>query len=165
MPAKDLREGDSVVVCTDPAALASSIDPDCYEHIPTPIENVFHSLFVRGTRGTCIVAPTSFHGDGAAVQGNGEVARLQVPGLHGRFDRPDFTRDILPLWDHDVIASILHFEYAGPVYDLESYDLRLFSCGGIIVKNCRCALMPVVPDEGIEPEAEPEPLLAGGITL
>jgi hypothetical protein len=37
----------------------------------------------------------------------------------------------------------------------------LYTVNGILNSNCRCALMPVIPDEGIEPEPRPEEAVAG----
>ena len=54
----------------------------------------------------------------------------------------------------EQVVQVRHFDYSGHVYDLQSEIYGLYTCNGILSSNCRCALMPVIPEEGIEPEME-----------
>jgi hypothetical protein len=60
----------------------------------------------------------------------------------------------------DQVVQVRHFDFRGHVYDLQSEMYGLYTVNGILNSNCRCALMPVIPDEGIEPEPGPEEITA-----
>jgi len=47
----------------------------------------------------------------------------------------------------DPVDGVRHFDFAGHVFDLQCEPYQLYICNGIIVKNCRCTLVPVLIDE------------------
>ena len=44
------------------------------------------------------------------------------------------------------ITNIREFDFSGHVYDLQSDMYELYICNGVIVKNCRCFLLPRVAE-------------------
>lgn len=46
----------------------------------------------------------------------------------------------------DEIVQVRDFDFSGHVYDLQVEPYQLYTCNGVIVKNCRCALIPWVKD-------------------
>ena len=44
------------------------------------------------------------------------------------------------------VIDVREFDFSGHVYDLQSDMYQLYICNGVIVKNCRCWVVPVVED-------------------
>lgn len=53
------------------------------------------------------------------------------------------------------VVSVRNFDYSGHVYDLQVEPYQLYICNGVIVKNCRCTLIPVLSVASSDPTAPP----------
>jgi len=53
-----------------------------------------------------------------------------------------FTRDI----SFEQVVQVRQFDFSGHVYDLQVDPYGLYTCNGVIVKNCRCWLSPVIQE-------------------
>ena len=64
------------------------------------------------------------------------------PALAGQFlDR--FASEITL----NEVVEVVEFDFEGHVYDLQVEPYQLYTCNGVIVKNCRCAIVPTIsPD-------------------
>jgi len=56
----------------------------------------------------------------------------------------------------EQVIEVRNFDFSGHVYDLQSGLYELYTCNGIVVKNCRCWVTGVVR-EGERPEGEEVP--------
>ena len=64
------------------------------------------------------------------------------------------------------VVGVKFYSYNGPVYDFQSLQYHLYTCKGVFVKNCRCAVLPVYElEEGQEVETEPPPNVFDDPTL
>lgn len=52
----------------------------------------------------------------------------------------------------DEVVSIRNFNFAGHVYDLQVEPYELYICNGVVVKNCRCTIVPVLIDTALQTE-------------
>lgn len=50
----------------------------------------------------------------------------------------------------DPIASVRVFDFSGHVYDLQCEPYELYICNGVVVKNCRCTVIPVIKPDALE---------------
>lgn len=48
----------------------------------------------------------------------------------------------------DRVVNVEHGRYSGHVYDLQTVSGTI-NCGGVIIHNCRCVLLPVFSDPGL----------------
>jgi len=53
------------------------------------------------------------------------------------------------------VLSVKMDSFTGHVYDLQTAS-SLYSCNGLLSSNCRCTLIPVVPDTPVRPRQAPE---------
>lgn len=70
------------------------------------------------------------------------------------YSRPTYTELLGQFLDRfsalvkaDEIVDIKPFSFRGHVYDLHAFNYRLYNCGGIYVKNCRCTIVPAPPEQ------------------
>lgn len=67
----------------------------------------------------------------------------------------DFTSRFANSVAIDKIVNVRWFEYSGHVYDLQVEPYELYICNGVIVKNCRCGMLPVILPGSGTPDDEP----------
>lgn len=68
---------------------------------------------------------------------------------------PDEFRDLLGTLSGDVsldrVVHVDHSFYSGHVYDLQTVSGTI-NCGGLIIHNCRCVLLPIFIDRSLNSE-------------
>lgn len=104
------------------------------------------------------IGPAGIHGirDSARRDTSLENALAESPAID-----PGLAREFLLSFASDValqeIVEIRYFDAACHVYDLQCDLYGLYTCNGVLVKNCRCWIVPVIPEEMPEP-GEPDKL-------
>lgn len=90
-----------------------------------------------------------FNSFGFGLGTGNNPSRKQSPS-HGLATDASKARDFIFRFSRDIaddkVVKIRNFQYTGHVYDLQSKIYELYTCNSIVVKNCRCALLPVVMD-------------------
>lgn len=161
--AKRLRQGDDVICAFSPEQIAQSIDPnDNYR--PASIEKVFYAqLEASGMSSVSVpVAAEQFHGDGRCMDGDVQIvgnaseaaydvladAHFDQAIAEGLAVHTKRSREFVSQFAHSIaveqITRIRNFDFMGHVYDLQSDAYELYSGNGVIVKNCRCWIVPVM---------------------
>ena len=161
--ANRLRQGDDVICVLSPERIAQSIDPD-NDYRPTSIEKVFYARLEAGSVSFVSVpaAAEQFHGDGRRMNGNVQIVGNANEAMYDALADAHFdqaiaegvavhfgrSREFVSQFAHSItveqIVQVRDFDFTGHVYDLQSDAYELYSGNGVIVKNCRCWIVPVM---------------------
>lgn len=108
-----------------------------------------HSLMRRGDLGGSLASThrTPFQSLGFGLTSRPDAILQQEPAYHVPV-HTQRSREFVFRHSADVAADnilrIRKFNFSGHVYDLQSDMYGLYNCNGVIVKNCRCGITPIL---------------------
>jgi SPP1 gp7 family putative phage head morphogenesis protein len=81
-------------------------------------------------------------------QGNAQFVEARIDEMPAD---PTLAREFLDRFASEItlneVVEVVEFDFAGHVYDLQVEPYQLYICNGVVVKNCRCTVIPTIsPD-------------------